>query len=47
MMNARNLIIGIAALIAAAITSAGCYTIIKHPTMTATHSDEGEGSSEK
>ncbi|MBK7092159.1 MAG: hypothetical protein IPH59_10675 [bacterium] len=46
MMNARNLIIGIAALIAAAITSAGCYTIIKHPTMTATHSDEGEGTSE-
>lgn len=45
-MKARNLIIGIAALLAAAITSAGCYTIIKHPTMTSTHSGEASDSTE-
>lgn len=45
-MNARKLIIGIAALIAAAITSAGCYTIIKHPTMTTIQGDDAEGTTE-
>lgn len=45
-MNTRNLMIGIAALLAAAITSAGCYTIIKHPTMTATHSEDNSDSTE-
>ena len=32
-MNAKRVIIGITALIAAAITSAGCYTIIRHPSV--------------
>ncbi len=33
-MNAKKLMIGIAALLAVAITSLGCYTIIRHPSMT-------------
>jgi hypothetical protein len=42
-MNAKSVIIGIAALLAAAITSSGCYTIIRHPSV-ADDRDQAESS---
>ncbi|MGB5105289.1 MAG: hypothetical protein WBP29_04010 [Candidatus Zixiibacteriota bacterium] len=44
-MRAKKIIIGITALLALAITSLGCYTIIKHPAMTVEQETDDSSSS--